>query len=495
MTRIEQISLEQWPQGVSLAVAVIELEPKEIETRFGLKFFGTHDDLDYFQACIFTIDGIPFALQRYSRAPKSGTNVLINEAGADKKSLLDKFLNAFKLAPNELSWIHPEAGGNIRRSFVDLVLRRFSEPSPRIQMLFGPRQVGKTTGAKQVLQSWAGPTIYAAADGIKHVEWLREQWQLAIHKGQNCLLALDEFQKVDGWQEVIKELWDRTGKENGLRVLLLGSNSLMMGIPSFSNQRAESLAGRFETTYVPHWSYQEFKKAFGFDLNRYLLFGGYPGSAPYVDDFPRWLSYVNESILIPVMSIDIPQSRVVKKKSAFFNMFSELCRNAGREVSYTQLLHSIQDGGNTDIVKDYMSLYEGVFLFKRLTKYSERVRTRESSPKILPRSTALPTCIQRSDTFLDEAHRERMFEITVGLELMRTVDRLYHWHEGSAQVDYVVRHGNLVYAVNVKGTGDHLKAKGMKLFLKKFPKAKPVIISEQLFESFSRDPLEYLKKA
>lgn len=83
--------------------------------------------------------------------------------------------------------------------------------------------------------------------------------------------------------ETVERLWDVDSRSTmPLRVLLLGSAPLPIarGTP-------ESLAGRFELLLLPHWSFAEMRTAFGFDLDRYLYFGGYPGAAPLAGDPER----------------------------------------------------------------------------------------------------------------------------------------------------------------------------------------------------------------
>ena len=158
------------------------------------------------------------------------------------------------------------------RLFVAQLEQRISAGKPLSQVLVGPRQVGKTTGVKQLLSRYSGRAHYANADDVLNADrtWLMEQWQKALLLGKKSLLVIDEIQKVTNWSETVKSLWDKAPK--ALRVILLGSSSLQL-----QTGLTESLAGRFELIRTYQWNYGELKAAFKYDLNRYLTYGGYPG--------------------------------------------------------------------------------------------------------------------------------------------------------------------------------------------------------------------------
>src|ERR1039457_2723419 len=168
------------------------------------------------------------------------------------------------------------------RPFVVQLEKRLLSNQPLIQVLVGPRQVGKTTGMRQLLARYPANNHYANADDLLVTDrtWLLEQWQKALLLGEGTLLVIDEVQKIQNWSETIKLLWDKNPHK--LRVVVLGSSSLQI-----QTGLTESLAGRFELTRIYHWTYSELKISFGYDLERYLLYGGYPGSSAYEGDFDR----------------------------------------------------------------------------------------------------------------------------------------------------------------------------------------------------------------
>jgi predicted AAA+ superfamily ATPase len=178
-----------------------------------------------------------------------------------------------------------------QRKQFDIVLSRINEPRGKIQVIIGPRQVGKSTLMDQVLARTSIPYTLAKADNVEpnDLNWIKRVWESArgtmIVKNQTeHLLVIDEIQKIINWSDAVKEEWDWDCSNHlPLKVILLGSSRLM--IQSGLN---ESLAGRFEIIRMGHWTYAEMHEAFGFSLDQYMYYGGYPGAAQFIQDETRW---------------------------------------------------------------------------------------------------------------------------------------------------------------------------------------------------------------
>jgi predicted AAA+ superfamily ATPase len=373
------------------------------------------------------------------------------------------------------------------RAFVVNLEERFRSREALIQVLIGPRQVGKTTGVKQLLERRQAPFCYANADDllVSDRTWLLEQWQKALALGDESLLIIDEIQKVPNWAETIKGLWD--SKPARLQVLLLGSSALQL-----HSGLKESLAGRFELTRVLHWRYAELRHAFGYDLTRYLTFGGYPGAVPFENDADRWYAYMKESIVEAVIGKDILQNRKVANPALFRQAFEILCHYPAQEISYSKLLGQLQDRGNTDLVKYYIELYGGAFLIHALQKYSAKAwLVRSSSPKMIPSCPALHTMAVGTMHATDPEQRGRVFELAVGAELLQLPGEVFYWREKQAEVDFVYQYQGRLHAIEVK-SGRKKSAKGLDSFLEKFPIATRTIITPENFPQFSENPRNFL---
>lgn len=373
------------------------------------------------------------------------------------------------------------------RSFVAQLEKRLTGEQPLIQVLVGPRQVGKTTGMRQLLSRYPGNSHFANADDLLTADrtWLLEQWQKALLPGDGTLLVIDEIQKIPNWSETLKSLWDQAPRK--LRVVVLGSSSMQI-----QTGLTESLAGRFELTRIYHWTYTELKSAFGYNLDRFLLYGGYPGSVTYEDDYDRWYAYLKDSIVEAVIGKDILLNRTVGNPALFRQAFEILCRYPAQEISYTKLLGQLQDKGNTDLIKYYIELYAGAFLMYPLEKYSVKGwLTRSSSPKIIISCPALYTMSEGPQVQGNPEIRGRLFELAVGAQLLQLPGELFYWREKNAEVDFVYRYQGRLYAIEVK-SGRRKSLKGLEAFMKQFPEANPVVLTTDNFALFSENPQTFL---
>ena len=373
------------------------------------------------------------------------------------------------------------------RACVAQLEQRLLDDNPRIQVLVGPRQVGKTTAIKQLLARYPYDSHYANADDLLSTDrtWLLEQWQKAMSLRDKAILVIDEIQKIPNWSETLKSLWDKD--PGAIKVAVLGSSSLQL-----QKGLTESLAGRFELLRLHHWTFHELKCAFDYNLDRYLTYGGYPGAVDYEDDFDRWYAYLKDSIIESVIGKDILLSRKVGNPALFRQAFEILCRYPAREISYTKLLGQLQDKGNTDLIKYYIELYSGAFLVHPLEKYSAKsYLSRGSSPKILVSCPALYTMNEGPHILEDPEKRGRIFEVAVGGQFMQLPGDLYYWREKNLEVDFIYRYQGILYAIEVK-SGRQKSSKGLDAFIERFPSAKPVIISPDSFSAFSENPLTFL---
>lgn len=356
-----------------------------------------------------------------------------------------------------------------------------------LQVIIGPRQVGKTTTVLKYLdENHKDNFSFYSADEVfnANAEWILEIWSEA--RLSKKLLVIDEIQKCENWSAVIKKLWDEDKRnKKTFPVILLGSSSL-----EIQKGLTESLTGRFQLHRAFHWNYEESRKAYGLTFEDYLKFGGYPGSYSFKDR-DEWARYVKQSIVLTVIEKDILQFHTVKSPSLFKQAFEIIMSYPAQEISYTKLLGQLQDKGNTELIKYYLSLYEGAFLVKVLEKYSaKKVLTKSSAPKILP----LAPCLYYLEILDDYKSEElgRAFELIVGTQLVRTGESLYYWREGSDEVDFVLKKGRKLYAIEVK-SGRKKSPKGLMKFKEKFPEAKLVMITFDNYGEFEAGPMSFLE--
>ncbi|MBI5244160.1 MAG: ATP-binding protein [Elusimicrobia bacterium] len=361
-----------------------------------------------------------------------------------------------------------------------------------LQILVGPRQVGKTTAVQQFLQEWPDQKVYITADQLTppDARWLAESWRCARElPGRMPLLVVDEIQKVPRWSEAVKMLHDEDVKERRpLRVVLLGSSALLL-----QRGMQESLAGRFQLIRCPHWGYAECRQAFGWTLDQFLFFGGYPGAVPFAEDFAAWKNYIQDSLLETVIGRDIPALRSIQHPALFRQALALACRHPAEIISLQKLLGQLQERGSINTLASYLELIAGAFLVEPVRKYSPRaIRVRASSPKLIVRNNALVTALRGvpfDETLKDRAFVGRLVENAVGAALVNAEETVFYWSERDKEVDFIVQRGEDILAIEVTIGGGH-PTPGLRIFLKRYPKTRAVRIGgsyadlslEQFFE-------------
>ena len=366
----------------------------------------------------------------------------------------------------------------IQREYIKVINARMEEPRRFIQVLYGPRQVGKTTLVQQYLSGTLHNHLFVSADDTLSTggNWLREQWDkarffLRESRGADFILVIDEVQKITNWSEAVKKEWDAdTASGLQIKVILLGSSSLLI-----QKGLTESLAGRFESIFISHWSYVEMRDAFGWDLNRYLWFGGYPGSAELADDEQRWKRYVKGSFIETSLSKDILMLTRVNKPALLYRLFEIGSSYSAQILSLTKIQGELMEKGNITTLSDYLALLDSAGLLCGLEKYSgDIIRKRTSKPKFQVYNNALLSA--QSELFFEEARSDskrwgRIVESAVGSFLLNKAREgafdLYYWNENSREVDYVLQKGSRTVAIEVKSGKDSYN-EGMSLFQEKY---------------------------
>ena len=393
-----------------------------------------------------------------------------------------------------------------RRSQVTLLSQRLAEDPHHLIMLFGPRQTGKTTIVLQALQR-ISPACrrYLAVDepeyprpGIRDSrpatsfplthgrgpDWLVRNWEQArldAERAGQFVLVFDEIQKIPQWSETVKGLWDADRARNcPLHVVIMGSAPLLM-----QSGLNESLAGRFEPIRVTHWSFDEMSAAFGFDLPKYLYFGGYPGAVPFVRDPDRWRSYILGALVEPNIEKDLLAMTRVDKPALLKRLFELAAAYSGQILSYNKMLGQLQDAGNTTTLARYLDLLSNTGLVTGLPKYFRQpYRRRASSPKLNVLNTALMTA--GSGYSFDQARADRTFwsrivESAVGAHVFNTAlpgMSIYYWRESPHEVDFVLRQGPRIIAIEVKGGAKMKPLRGLDAFRERFRPSRTLLVGE-----------------
>ncbi|MEX2612302.1 MAG: ATP-binding protein [Gaiellaceae bacterium] len=373
-----------------------------------------------------------------------------------------------------------------RPGLFEELLTRLQEPRRFIQVIAGPRQVGKTTLARQVLEAVGPPSHYASADEAVGFDttWIRAQWEIGRRlapqqPGYAAVLVLDEVQKVPRWSDAVKALWDEDSASGlPLHVVVLGSSPLLV-----RRGLTESLAGRFEVVRARHWSFSEMRDAFGLDLERFLFFGGYPGAASLVDDEERWRSYVLDSLVETTISRDVLLTNPISKPALLRRLFGLACEYSGQVLSYTKMLGQLQGAGNTTTLAHYLDLLDGAGMIGGLQKFSgSAVRRRGSSPKLIAHNTGLVSAVRGLPFATVRAHPGlwgRLVETAVGAHLLNHGLTPTYWRERNREVDFVVESQQAVVAIEVTSGRRKDALPGLQTFLERVSQARPLLVGGQ----------------
>ena len=363
---------------------------------------------------------------------------------------------------------------------------RISETRSKIQVISGPRQVGKSTMVKQVLQETDIPYMLVSADNIDHTNtsWIGEIWATArarkkMAQAEVYLLVIDEVHKIDNWSEAVKKEWDEdTFNDLNIKVVILGSSRLLL-----KDGLTESLAGRYELIRMPHWSYKEMHEAFDWNVDQYIYHGGYPGGATYIKDERRWRRYIKDSIVAPAIEKDILRTKVIYKPALMKQLFELGCSYSSKELSLNKMLGQLQDAGNVTTLASYLTTLDESRLLCGLQKYaSDNARKYNSVPKLMVYNTALFS-VQSGMTF-NKAYTThncwgRWVESAVGAHLLNQADeydyKLYFWREKDDEVDFVIESNKQLIAIEVK-SGHRTTNKGLPLFYKQFKPVQSIVI-------------------
>jgi len=356
-----------------------------------------------------------------------------------------------------------------------------------MQVIIGPRQVGKTTLVRMVLEKIQIPHSFYSADTVKDDNWLgmiwqRERLEMQYNNQQERLLVIDEVQKLPNWSEYVKKEWDTdTWNNTNIKVLLLGSSRMLI-----MSGLTESLAGRYELIKMTHWTYKEMKAAFDWDLNTYIYYGGYPGAADLINQPDRWRAYIKKSIAEPSITKDVLETSKVYKPALLQQLFELGCSYSTCLLSYTKLLGQLQDAGNTTTLSAYMQLLQEANLVAGLRKFAnDEARKRQSIPKFQVFNNALYNAYSRAsfrDVIRDPQEWGRQVESAVGSYLLSQAElsdmTLLYWRKNNEEVDFVLEWNSEIVAVEVKSNGERMTS-GLIAFRDTYHPKHSLIVGEE----------------
>lgn len=373
-----------------------------------------------------------------------------------------------------------------QRHYYKDIMERLNEQRRFIQVLAGPRQVGKSTLMGQICKGLNQPYLMTSADGVDSTDrdWISRTWETArarmtVSGSDTFILIIDEVQKINNWSEIVKREWDSdTMTGTNIKVVLLGSSRLLL-----KAGLTESLAGRFELIRMGHWRYQEMKDAFGMNLDQYIYYGGYPGTAPFIKNHSRWQGYVKDALIAPAIEKDVILTTNIYKPALMKQLFELGCSYSSELLSLTKMLGQLQDAGNVTTLAEYLSVLNECALLTGLQKFSvDKARKYNSVPKYQVYNNALLTAYSGKGYKIDRIDPTRWgrwVESAVGAHLVSSADEngyeVFYWRERDNEVDFIITKQGEAVALEVK-SGRRGMNSGISAFTKLFHPKRSLVI-------------------
>lgn len=368
-----------------------------------------------------------------------------------------------------------------------LVRARLTEPAPgRIQLLAGPRQVGKTTLLLALERDLGPRALYAACDGPEAALpgfWQR-LWAEAERRARTgpVALLLDEVHVLADWAARLKGEWDRLRRlGTPVHVVATGSSALRLASGS-----RESLAGRFERVTLAHWSAAALARAFGLGrqeaIDTAVRLGTYPGAMQYRAEPDRWRAYVREAIVEPAIGRDILALGPVRRPALLRQLFGVAVSAPAAIVSLQKIRGQLHDAGALETIAHYLRLLEEAYLVVGLPKHATRaLRRRAAPPKLVVLNQALlaatggpaPSPEREPDRFGTWVENACLaFAWNAGQEVA-------YWREEPWEIDGVTSGSWGRWAIEVKtGRVTPADLSGLLEFARRFPAYRPLVLCD-----------------
>lgn len=347
------------------------------------------------------------------------------------------------------------------RQHLQILKSRMAEPRKTIQVIMGPRQVGKSTLIDQFTEKADVPCSLFSADGVgkNNTEWISEKWHEArtlmmLNKEPERILIIDEIQKIALWSEAVKKEWDQdTRDKRNLKVILLGSSRLLI-----QKGLEETLAGRFETIKMGYWEWPEMHNAFGLTMEEFVYFGGFPGLAPYIGDEERWRDMMENSIINPILTRDILEIEEIRNPALLRQVFEVASIYSAHELSMTKM-QGVINSGTVPTIGTYLKILDETMLVKPMLKYEpSAVGTRNSVPKLQTYNNAFKNRWNEhsfKEAMTNRTEWGRQVESAVGAFLLgRSItdkfDVMYWRNDKKKECDFVLKKGERLIAIEAK---------------------------------------------
>lgn len=374
--------------------------------------------------------------------------------------------------------------------------QRLDEPAPgRIQLVTGPRQVGKTTLLLGLAREYGNSALYAAADapeagvlGYWERFWTNVESKASTGK---TIVLLDEVHLLPDWAASLKAQWDRF-RRHRLPIHLVATGSSALRVTEGSR---ESLAGRFERIVFAHWTAAALADTFKVELagavREAVRFGTYPGAWELKGDQARWRAYVRDAIIEPAIGRDVLAMGQVRRPALLRQVFAVAVGSPAEIVSLQKLQGQLADRGALETIAHYLELLREAYLVAGLDKFSRRAIRRRAAPqKLITLNNAFLSAVHPDgapDPTRDTARFGTWVENACLASAINLGQRVTYWREEPLEVDGVLEGSWGSWVIEIKSARfESQDLTGLLEFSRRHPNFRPLVVTRPGDEGLAR---------
>jgi uncharacterized protein len=358
----------------------------------------------------------------------------------------------------------------------------------KVLVLFGPRQVGKTTLVHDLIPSVPMRSKYVNADELIYREALASQDRQRLGEvlGDAELLIIDEAQRVPDIGLNLKILVDNFPHA---AILATGSASF-----DLANKISEPLTGRKLTFNLYPASYHELQGSIGVleardQLERWMVWGGYPTIV--TTDNPVLRERLLGELVGSYLYRDLLELEGIRRADKIVALLRLLAFQIGQEVSLAELASNL--AMNRQTIERYLDLLEKVFVIFKVGGFSRNLRKEvtKNSRYYFYDNGVRNSLIQNFNLLILRNDIGQLWENFLWIERRKAnqnAGRLvntYFWRTyDQKEIDCLEEHGGKLFGYEFKWQGGGIRQATRMEFLTAYPGSELITINQQNFEDF-----------
>lgn len=277
----------------------------------------------------------------------------------------------------------------MQKEIYQSVVSALANNNSKILIVEGPRQAGKTTMVQRALNELGLKATYANADNeyTDNRLFIHNAWEKKRRSANSQLIVLDNIQHIRNWSTLLQAEYEADmaiGKQP--RVVLIAASCA----PFYRDMETDFMQQNSTILRLSLWTWADMRDAFGWSLDQYIFFGGYPGLGEIVAKGRPWRNYVRSKLIEPALTNDILIDVRLYKPHVLLQILEEGISYQGEVRSLNGILENTDGAGNTIILSTYLEFLHNAHILYAIRKYSEMMdRRRASIPKMQVHGNAI----------------------------------------------------------------------------------------------------------